>query len=283
MSRGKWSCDQFSIALPAILEECCAQHTATNMDKIPLAMNESKVDIVDDFIDELEAELLGKQAPAVAIKAAAEKLRLAEEAAQSEEKNPLIDIFLGKEIRVIGTVKDPLFNAADVGKYIEDVCYRQNLKTYTEKATADTGAYIHKIVSVDCTGRQNKILYLTEIGLYRYLLRSNKDKAIEFQVYVYRILKSERERVVDAVQLAMKIVKNLSIEQLREERAKSLLARNDADRAMRVANDLREENRKLKTQAARGVTDTYNRERQRLLALEEENRKRGPFETAHRF
>jgi len=236
-----------------------------------------------DIIDELEAEILGPQAPAAQAKAAAERLRVAEEAAQSEEKNPLVDIFLGKEIRVIGTVNDPLFCASDVAKYIGDPNHSQSLKKYAEAATAETGAYIHKVVIPDRTGLEKKMLYLTENGLYRYLLRSNKDKAVEFQVYVYRILKSERERVVDAVQLAMKILRNLTAEQLREERARHGLARSDADRAMRVANDLRAENRKLKAQAEKKEKSSYNRDIARLRAMEEENRNRGPFESAHRF
>lgn len=236
-----------------------------------------------DIIDELEAEVLGTNAPATIAKAAAERLRLAEEIADSEEKNPLIDIFLGKDIRVIGTVNDPLFNAADVADHIGDTNYRQSLKSYTEAATPETGAYIHKTVAVDRSGREQKVVYLTENGLYRYLLRSNKDKAIEFQVYVYRILKSERGRVVDAMKLAMKILKNSNETLLREERARHGLARSDADRAMRIANGLRSEVKALKDQVSRKGSLDLTRDISRLRALEEENRLRGPFENAHRF
>jgi len=237
----------------------------------------------DDIIDELEAEVLGPQAPAAQMKAAAEKVKKAEEEAMTESKNPLISIFMDKDIRIVGTIKDPLFCAADVGRYIGDDNYFNALKNYNSAATAKTGVFVHKIDAKDRSGNVKRMLFLSENGLYRYLLRSDKERAADFQAYTYDILRVERDRVVDAVQLALKIQRDTYATQLQDANALRHIARSDADRAMRVANDLRAELRKTRSQVAKKEEAAWNKEHARLLALEEENRTRGPFESAHRF
>jgi len=246
--------------------------------------------IDDDIISDLECALLGPEAPANKVKAAKKQaqqdIEKAQEMIEEESKNPLVAIFLGKEIRVVGTVKDPLFCAADVGKYIGDINPSHTLKKYPMAATAETGAYVHLLASKDTKGREQKMLYLTENGLYRYLLRSDKEKAIEFQAYVYRIVRVERDKVVDARELAEKIARTLCEEQLRETTADLRMTRHDMNRAMVAANDAREKVRKLEAQIAKTKKkeeNAWSKEHTRLLALEEENRTRGPFQSAHRF
>jgi len=234
-----------------------------------------------DIIDELELEVLGDKAPAAIARAEAKKAQ--EEIEAIDEKNPLVEIFLGKDIRVIGTVKRPLFCAADIAKYIGDVSYRVILKNYESAATNETGAYLHKIDFKGRDGAVKKMLFLTESGLYRYLLRSDHKKAIEFQIYVYDLIQVERDRVVDAKLLKEKIAKTLLQKQLNDEKLKLAMSRSDTERAMCAANDAREELRRLKSQAAKKTNTERAREHARLVALEEENRTRGPFESAHRF
>jgi uncharacterized protein (DUF305 family) len=72
-------------------------------------------------------------------------------------------------------------------------------------------------------------------------LQSKGEKAEAFQQFVYTLLKKERKRTVDAIQLALKIEKTEN-EELR--RAKALLQRSEAN-LFRVVNDEREKNSEL--------------------------------------
>ena len=232
---------------------------------------------MDDLLVDIEEMVLGPRAPS---KVAKDALAKAEDALQDiEEKNPLVAVFIDKKIRVIGTVKHPLFCGVDVGDHLGDHNYNIKLKAYVSSETTETGSYIVTKLVTDKMGRSRETLYLTENGLYRYLMRSNTTKAAEFQAYVYGVLQKERERVVDAVQLALKISNGRCLEATSQCR----LARSDADRAMQVANDLREENRQLRAQISKRAATARAKEDARILALENANANRGCFETAHRF
>jgi prophage antirepressor-like protein len=50
--------------------------------------------------------------------------------------------------------------------------------------------------------------YLTEIGLYKYLLQSNKPEAEEFQDYVYNLLVKQRRAEFAQLNTKYKIMKN---------------------------------------------------------------------------
>jgi len=232
---------------------------------------------MDDILEEMEEMVLGDEAPSRVAKVALAK---AEEALRdSEEKNPLVEIFFHKDIRVVGTVKDPLFCASDVAGYLGDTHYITKLKEYVTAESTDGETYIQTRAMKDKMGRSKKMLLLTENGLYRYLLRSNAPKAVEFQSYTYKVLKAERDRVVDAAQLAVKISSNRYMESA----AQCRMARSDMERAMRAANDAREEVRRLRAQNTKRETSARAKEDARILALEEENANRTCFETAHRF
>jgi prophage antirepressor-like protein len=192
--------------------------------------------------------------------------------------NPMARIFWDKHIRILGTVVDPLFCAKDIAAYIGDANYKRTLKGYELAATEATGAYICTIPASDAMGRPRNTLYLTEKGLYRYLLRSDLPKAIEFQSYVYDLLKAERKRIIDSSLLALKIEKTRSAElQRAADRAvlEKRMARSETDDVMRVANDARIEVKKANAKLAylegqqRGGTSA------RILAAEEANRTRG--------
>lgn len=231
---------------------------------------------MEDILDELEEMVLGDKAPTRVAKAAVAK---AEEALQDiEERNPLRAVFFDKNIRVIGTVKDPLFCAADIARYIGDSNYSTKLKEYVDSEPVG-GRFIMFQLMPDKMRRGRKMLYLTENGLYRFLMRSNTTVAAEFQAYAYAVLKEERERMVDSVQLAFKIAQNRHQEVTEQCR----LARCDTDRAMRVANDMREENRKLRAQIAARTASLRAKEDARISTLEEANANRSCFETLHRF
>jgi prophage antirepressor-like protein len=172
-----------------------------------------------------------KITPAVATQQIAE-VKLAEPA---EEITPLVKLFQERAIRVRGTIEQLRICGADVGAHIGDKHYNRIIANYADK-------YLERISSVGTNGRPCKMLYLTEAGLYKYLLQSKGEEAEEFQDFVFDLLTAERKRTVDSIQLALKISQT-EIEETRREKA-SMGRRETALYA--AVNNAREANTKLK-------------------------------------
>ncbi|HVE12201.1 MAG TPA: Bro-N domain-containing protein [Elusimicrobiota bacterium] len=100
-----------------------------------------------------------------------------------------------------GTVLQPLFCAADVATHIGDQNIRRATKDYDEK-------YRLWAQMEDAVGHKQRAAFLTEKGMYRYLLQSHRKEAAAFQETVYDLLAAERRRVVDAAQLEAKIARD---------------------------------------------------------------------------
>lgn len=115
--------------------------------------------------------------------------------------DPIAATLLSENIRARGGVDAPLFCAADVAQHIGDTHYDRKIKSYSD-------AYARTIPAADTLGRVRDTLFLTEIGLYKYLLQSRSAAAEPFQQHVYRLLVTERKRVVDAALLAAKIARD---------------------------------------------------------------------------
>ena len=87
-------------------------------------------------------------------------------------------------INIQGTLEDPLFQANQIGKLLGIRNIRENLKDFSDK---------EKGVSLtDTPGGNQKLIYLTEIGLYRLLGRSRKTIAQKFQEWMVSVLKEIR-------------------------------------------------------------------------------------------
>ncbi len=227
-----------------------------------------------DVLDEIEALALANEAPTEQKMGPSTP---AEETVEDPATNPLVELFWDKQIRILGTVKEPYFCAADVAKYIKDANYTRNLKNYAVSATEQTGAYIITIETKNARGRVDQMLYLTENGLYRYLMRSGLEKALEFQTYVYTIIKAERERVIDSVQLALKIERTRSSElqrMLSQSKRDHRMSKSELIDTMRVANDVRAELKKTKSQLARVQKQQRDGTSARIAEIEEANRTR---------
>jgi prophage antirepressor-like protein len=202
---------------------------------------------------------------------------VADSKCELEEENPLATIFQDDDIRILGSVKKPTFCAKDVAEYIGDENYRRTLKDYSTDATEETGAYIGTVRTFDADGRPRNMLYLTEKGLYRYLLRSDLPKAIKFQSYVYDILQAERERIVDSAILALKIERTQKAElqkQLDQSKAGHRASRIELNDVMRAANDARAECKTANIQLRRLQTQQRGGTAARIAAAEEANRTR---------
>lgn len=184
--------------------------------------------------DEIEAEVLGAKSLKAAVEATEAKTQM----------TPLVAIFEEKSIRILGTVEDPLFSVADVAAYIDDThnCARVICKYAI-------GEYKQRVNDGPALGGRPSLWYLTEAGLYKYLLQAKGEKAEEFQRFVYKLLKGERKRTVDSLRLAIKIGQ-----------AKLSEVRQNEEKLYRVANRMREENTDLKKKNKKLLRDKQARE-----------------------
>lgn len=153
-----------------------------------------------------------------------------------QEITPLVAMFRERGIRIFGTVEDPLFSALDVATHIGDaVNYIKIVNKYTP------GEYTQKIEATNARGEKRLTLFLTEPGLYKYLLQAKGPIAEEFQRFVYGVLKAERKRTVNEVWLALRISQSKNEDLLR---MKASLERNE-QRLYKAANDAREKSAEL--------------------------------------
>jgi prophage antirepressor-like protein len=193
-----------------------------------------------DVYDEIETLALAPLATKSA--AAAKSIRTESKVNPEPEKTtcinsltPLVALFQAILIRIFGTVDDPLFCALDVATYIDDAAHYARI---VSKYIAGEQVQRHKMA--DKTGRMQLSYFLTEAGVYRYLMQAKGEKAAEFQQYVYKLLKEERKRTVDSLQLALKITQTKLEETKRREAS-----------IYRVANDAREKNAELTKEVAK--------------------------------
>lgn len=160
-----------------------------------------------------------------------------------ELMTPLVAIFEEKRIRIAGTVEEPLFCAADVATYIRDI---NGDRVFREQTP---GVYTNWVNIDDGGGHVRSTRFLTESGLYRYLLQTNLKRAETFQEYTYELLAEERKRSVDSIELAIKIERT-RIEELNRAKntAKVLCAKEqeELNYCISVANSAREKLRETR-------------------------------------
>lgn len=95
--------------------------------------------------------------------------------------------YLGKQLDIYGTIKNPLFLAKDVANWI-------NVKNVSQMViSADLDDDEKGIYLIDTLGGVQKLLFLTEDGLYDVLMVSRKPVAKQFKHEVKRILKQIRQ------------------------------------------------------------------------------------------
>lgn len=87
-------------------------------------------------------------------------------------------------INIKGTVEKPLFQANQIGKLLGIKNISDAVSNYDER--------MRVLEEIHTTGGKQKALFLTEIGLYRILFRSNKPIALEFQIWVCNVIKEIR-------------------------------------------------------------------------------------------
>lgn len=107
--------------------------------------------------------------------------------------------FKDQDIAIKGTFEKPLFKLTDVAKKIDDT------DNYKSKTKDYDNTLLIKEISVG--GKETK--YLTEYGLYEYLLTSTRPKANEFRCMVKRILIQMKEQLIDNNEFYKKLVSSL--------------------------------------------------------------------------
>ena len=92
--------------------------------------------------------------------------------------------FQDKKIRVYGTVEEPLFLLKNVAEVFNIESIRSSVIDFDES---------EKILQdLQTRGGIQKHAFLTEIGFYKFIMRSRKRKSIEFQKWLFTILRELR-------------------------------------------------------------------------------------------
>jgi prophage antirepressor-like protein len=222
-----------------------------NIEQAQLAWYENGIDNVAAARDANEVQS-GEAAetidPSIITEAPAREEKAAEGAEDEDPMTPLVALFEARGVRIAGSVSEPLFCATDTAKYIDD----GNSDRIFRDKTPDV--YIRWGPLRDAQGQPRTTRFLTEAGLYRYLLRSKLEKAEPFQEFTYALLTAERKRTVDSARLALKI-EQTKAEELRRQKAASRKIRRrerkQLNSCMQIANETRESLQKVKERVSR--------------------------------
>ena len=105
-------------------------------------------------------------------------------------------IILGQEFRIYGTVENPMFLVADIARAIDAKNSRVLCNIVDDANKIKTTLIVNQDYYQNSQGglRENKeCWFVTEAGLYKILMRSDKPKAQPFQDKVCEILKEIRQ------------------------------------------------------------------------------------------
>ncbi len=96
----------------------------------------------------------------------------------------LVKQFQNLHITVHGTYEEPLFKAKDIGELLDIRNIRHAVSNFNDKQRC--------VVFNDTPGGKQDVVYLTEQGLYKLLMRSRKKVADQFQDWVCEVIKEIR-------------------------------------------------------------------------------------------
>ncbi len=91
------------------------------------------------------------------------------------------DLFQGAEVRIFGTTDDPLFVAADLAKILDIKNIHETISKFDEDEKS-------VLLIPDRDNKLRKTILLTDSGLYRLILKSNKPVAKEFGNWIFKKL-----------------------------------------------------------------------------------------------
>jgi len=88
------------------------------------------------------------------------------------------------EINIKGTIDEPLFQANQIGELLGLKNIRESIRDFDDSQKV--------VILTDTQGGNQNVIYLTEIGLYRFLGMSRKEKAKKFQIWIATVIKEIR-------------------------------------------------------------------------------------------
>jgi prophage antirepressor-like protein len=96
-------------------------------------------------------------------------------------------VFNGRihEVTIVHQDNELMFRASDIAKVLEMGNIRSSMKDFDE-----TEKVVHRM---DTPGGPQETIFLTEVGLYRLIMKSRKDAAKPFQKWVCNIIKTTRK------------------------------------------------------------------------------------------
>ncbi len=104
----------------------------------------------------------------------------------NNEDSLLVKQFNGLNIQVYGTYEEPLFKAKDIGELLEIKNIRDSIKNFNDKQKG--------VVLTDTLRGKQEVIFLTEQGLYKVLMRSRKKIAEDFQDWVCEVIEEIRKK-----------------------------------------------------------------------------------------
>jgi prophage antirepressor-like protein len=131
-------------------------------------------------------------------------------------------------VNIIGSVEEPLFQANQIAKLLGIKNIHESIKTF------DNYEKIGDIIAADSTNRKQKTTFLTEIGLYKLIFRSNKQEATLFQKWVCNIIKELRIKGKYELDTRNETEGKLLQRKLELERHKTLIASYDKKRVVYI-------------------------------------------------
>lgn len=103
-----------------------------------------------------------------------------------------------KLVGIAGTENEPLFKANDIASMLGVLNFRDYLKNYNDDEKV--------LIECKTNGGVQKTIFLTELGLYRFLFKSNKDIALKFTRSICEMVKKSR---IDNIELkSEEVIKN---------------------------------------------------------------------------
>lgn len=109
----------------------------------------------------------------------------------TKSNSELYKVLREKSIKVAGDIHSPLFCLTDVARYLGD----QN----RSKSVADIDEMHKHLITTESNGGHQSTIFLTEFGLYQYLIGSNKPKAKKFKEWICNLfIAIRREMYMDA-------------------------------------------------------------------------------------
>ena len=129
-------------------------------------------------------------------------------------------------INIIGTVEEPLFQANQIAKLLDIKNINKSICDYDSSEKVITSGYT--------LGGKQKLCFLTEIGLYKLLFRSNKKEATLFQKWICNVIKELRIKGKYELDSNDETEGKLLERKLELERHKTLIASYDKKRVLYI-------------------------------------------------